>query len=365
MKIIHCADLHLDSPFAFLDDRTKVSERRAELVRAFQDMVDYGVRQGVSAVLIAGDLFDTNRISAGTRNVLLGAVKANPGMDFYYLKGNHDRNDFLSSLDSVPGNLHTFTDTWTQYDLGEGVALTSVELSQANSQSIYTSLVLNQSKFNIVMLHGQEAASVAKDKAEVINLNALKNKGIDYLALGHVHSFKTGSLDARASYCYPGCLEARGFDESGPHGFVVLDIDTNSHHYTQELVSRPIRSCHVVNVDISACPDTPSVISAVKAELDARSVSASDLVEVCLTGSTSLGSECSEAFVNASFNGEYYFFKLKNVSSVKVDFDVRRQEQSLAGEFIRTVEGRTDLSTEEKGEIIRIGLAALGEGGEL
>lgn len=42
-------------------------------------------------------------------------------------------------------------------------------------------------------------------------------------------------LDAR-TYCYAGCLEGRGFDECGEHGFVVPDIDEDTGTYTCEFV---------------------------------------------------------------------------------------------------------------------------------
>ena len=54
---------------------------------------------------------------------------------------------------------------------------------------------------------------------------ALKNKNIDYLALGHIHGYKEAPLDGRGKYCYPGCLEGRGFDECGKKGFVLLNIE--------------------------------------------------------------------------------------------------------------------------------------------
>ena len=107
MKIIHCADLHLDSQFRFLDDPEKRRERKSELLKAFEDMVSYGASIGASAIIIAGDLFDSNKISAAARNSVLGAVSNNPSIEFFYLKGNHDKNDFLSELDDVPANLHT------------------------------------------------------------------------------------------------------------------------------------------------------------------------------------------------------------------------------------------------------------------
>lgn len=49
-----------------------------------------------------------------------------------------------------------------------------MELSRENAESAYTSLVLDSKKFNIVMLHGQESKSAVKDRAEIINLKALR-----------------------------------------------------------------------------------------------------------------------------------------------------------------------------------------------
>ena len=74
-------------------------------------------------------------------------------------------------------------------------------------------------------MHGQESDTDAKDKAEIINLKQLKNKNIDYLALGHIHTYKQSKLDNRGTYCYSGCLEGRGFDECGEKGFVLLNIE--------------------------------------------------------------------------------------------------------------------------------------------
>ena len=67
--------------------------------------------------------------------------------------------------------------------------------------------------FNKVITNMQELQS----KIEVYEL---KNKNIDYLALGHVHKYKMEKLDNRGIYCYSGCLEGRGFDECGDKGCV-------------------------------------------------------------------------------------------------------------------------------------------------
>ena len=232
MKIIHCADIHLDSKMSANLTKEKARERKTELLTTFQNMVAYGAEQGVSAIIIAGDLFDTKNVSATARNVVKDLIQGHPQIAFYYLQGNHDEGSFTSSLSELPENLHLFGNNWTSYELsgtentsGKGVAVTGVELTPENSGSIYNTLSLDVDQCNIVVLHGQESEYSARDKAEIIHLTALKNKGIDYLALGHIHSYKKERLDARGVYCYPGCLEGRGFDECGEHGFVMLDID--------------------------------------------------------------------------------------------------------------------------------------------
>lgn len=58
MKLIHCADLHLDSSMTTHLTKEKAKERKAELLASFNRMMEYADRENVSAVLIAGDLFD-------------------------------------------------------------------------------------------------------------------------------------------------------------------------------------------------------------------------------------------------------------------------------------------------------------------
>ena len=51
--------------------------------------------------------------------------------------------------------------------------------------------------------------------------------GADYLALGHIHYNVVEPLDSRGVYAYSGCLEGRGFDETGEKGFVLIEVENN------------------------------------------------------------------------------------------------------------------------------------------
>ena len=63
MKIIHTADVHLDSPLAGVADGKL---RRRELLRALSNVAEYAKNNGVQAVIVAGDLFDENSVSSET-----------------------------------------------------------------------------------------------------------------------------------------------------------------------------------------------------------------------------------------------------------------------------------------------------------
>ena len=229
MKILHCADLHIDSRMNTNFDAEKRKKRKAEILNTYRRMIEYAAEQGVAAILIAGDLFDTNSVSRTAMSAVYTSIKEHPDIAFYYLKGNHDVNSFLASMEEIPENLHLFSDTWLSYEVGTTrrgrVMLSGVELNAENSSLIYPALSLDSRDLNIVTLHGQSAEYRSKDKTEVISMSLLKNKGIDYLALGHVHAHVVEALDARGIYCYPGCLEGRGFDECGEHGFEMLTIE--------------------------------------------------------------------------------------------------------------------------------------------
>ena len=67
MKIIHCADLHLDSNMESNLSREQAMLRREELLETYEAMVAYGAANQVRVILIAGDLL-TNRISARRQN---------------------------------------------------------------------------------------------------------------------------------------------------------------------------------------------------------------------------------------------------------------------------------------------------------
>lgn len=362
MKIIHCADLHLDAKMSAHLSKEKAKERRNELLSTFLRLVQYAKDNNVDAIMIAGDLFDTKLVSVTTRNSVSGAITSNPEIDFYYLRGNHDADSFLDNLEEIPSNLHLFTDKWTSYILDKGgehpVKITGIEQDSVNKDTLYDALILNNDEINIVMMHGQEAAYRGKDKVECIHLGALRNKGIDYLALGHVHSYKLEQLDSRGDYCYCGCLEGRGFDECGACGFVLLNIDVSTGKLTHEFIPFAKRTLYTVTVDVSGCISSHEMRDRIEAKLSEAKYPETALLKIVLQGEVDVLCEKDTGALVKQFDYRYYFVKMDDETKLAVDYDSYSLDESLKGEFIRTVRSK-DIDEETKAEIIRVGIMAL------
>lgn len=350
MKIIHCADLHLDSKLESNLPTAKSRERKKEIIMAFNRMVDYATKNGVTAVIIAGDLFDTNRMLPTTRDVVLGKIAECRDTEFLYLCGNHDAGKALAECD-LPQNLRLFGDSWTSFEFGNAV-VTGVELTEENCRHIYGGLRLDPEKFNIVTMHGQIDSASGVDR---VNRNELADKGIDYLALGHYHTYRTGELGENGVWCYSGCLEGRGFDECGDKGFVVLDIDEDN-SYKAMFVKNSMRDIVEIECDITSVSDTAVMLQ--KIDSATADISADAMLKLILTGRLSEDARKDIELFKKHLQERFWFAKIKDKTRIELRFEDYVNDVSLKGEFIRKAL-TSDMSEDEKSRVIECGLAAL------
>ena len=159
MKIIHCADLHLDSQLNTHLSIEKRKERRSELLHSFRRMIQYAREHQIEAVLIAGDLFDGNIVSETAARTVKQIIRDYPEICFYYLRGNHDNQAVFQEKDDLPDNLRLFHNSWQYYaQMGKRgqVVIAGAELNRENQDQLFDQLFLHPDGVNIVMLHGQE-----------------------------------------------------------------------------------------------------------------------------------------------------------------------------------------------------------------
>ena len=354
MKIIHCADLHLDSKMESNLTKDQAIQRREELVQTFVNMVNFAKVNEVKVIIIAGDMFDTSQNNqVRIKRRVLEQIKSAEEIDFIYLRGNHDKVDFFEKLEEKPDNLKMFHDSWTSFTYGD-IVINGCELSKNSGNSIYSELSLKQDRINIVVLHGQESNYDKKDDAEVINLSLLKNRNIDYLALGHIHTYKYAKLDNRGSYCYCGCLEGRGFDECGEKGFVLLDVDDKKVDHSFIPIAK--RKLNEVNVVLSGIMSESQIQEAVEDKLSG--ISKIDFVKIIFTGEIDEETDIDIKYLLSIFSSRFYFLKIYNQTKLMLCYEDYAKDISLKGEFIRLVQEQ-NLDEDEKNSIILTGLKAL------
>ena len=355
MKILHTSDLHLESPLSAHLPSGKVRERRAELFASLSSLIDEALRLNAKVFIIAGDLFDTERITKTARRRILSLFAGHPSISFFYLAGNHELDALLSGGERLPENLFTFGEGWTYFSAGELVIAGRTE----TTPDMFDTLSLDKDKKNIVVLHGE--LRERSDLDGVIGRRDAAGRNIDYLALGHYHSYSAEKIDERCTAVYCGTPEGRGFDELGEKGFslAVSDAQGISHGFVRSAK----RLLLEIEVDITDAADAYGIELAVeRALLGVRSL---DLVRVVLVGERSIELSPDTAALSARFGDRYYCFEVKDKTRLRLSASDYERDRSLKGEFIRLVMGKADLSLSDKEEIIACGLTALCGEGEL
>ncbi len=345
MKIIHCADVHLGSAFERLPAE-KRAERKRELRATFSSMTEYARREGVRAVMICGDLFDGDRPPMSDKEFFFSAVRSCPNTDFLYLRGNHDLS---SSYEEELPNLKTFGGEWKYYEY-ENVRIGGAEAA-TDFSPLPDSFRAEPGMINIAMLHGQ-----LKDSADpgCIDRRAFCGRGIDYLALGHEHAFREAELPPSGVAVYPGCLEGRGYDEPGEHGFVLLDAADGKLTFSfVPFAKRKIRYCQV---DVAGAAGAEEII---RRATDKAGVYPDDLMRIELTGETLLDCPDIADEIRTRLSSSFYDLSVKDESKRKTDYSVYADDISIRGEFYRRVMSDPQIRDADREEVVRTGMRFL------
>ena len=349
MKIIHTSDIHLDSPLTSRLPQDKVRERRRELLSGFGRLVEEARALGAGAVIIAGDLFDSERASKRAIDTALDIIESAKDISFFYLEGNHEGSALSSSGRALPANLMTFGDEWTYYS-ADGITIAG---RNSITERMFDSLSLPEDTKNIVILHGEIRDRCASP--ESIGLKDAQGRNIDYLALGHYHSYRAETIDDRGVAVYCGTPEGRGFDEAGEKGYVALSTDSARILYSFRGMAK--RTLHIIKLPLDGIMRSADITE--RSERLLREIPISDIVRLELCGRyfPSLWKDTDTLI--REFGRRFYYFEVKDSSKIAINPEDYKHDMSLKGEFIRTVSCDSSLSEQEKERIIACGINAL------
>ena len=355
MRILHAADLHLDSAFAGLAEE-KAALLRQESRDILRRMVDWANDHAVDVMLLSGDLFDSDRMYSQTARTLAQALARFRGRIFLS-PGNHDFYAPGSGYDAVdwPENVHIFTSRRPQTVLLRslnasvtGAAFTSAEEWEPFDGASFSG---GDASIRLGVLHGEVTRGESKYRA--IPPAEIEKTNLTYLALGHVHRCAGVQRAGNTAYAYPGCLPGRGFDETGDKGFLYGEITPEK--VELEFIPFAPRRYQSVTADITDRDPADAVRQALDPDCG------QDICRVLLTGSRR--ENFSLSVLTSELSGLCAALELTDETYPEEDVWARCGEDSLRGLFLQNLRARYDGADEdEKRQLLqaaRFGLAAL------
>ena len=260
MRVLHAADIHLDSPLIGL--AAKSGDRASELVgatrRAFTAMVDYAIQAEVAVVLIAGDLYDGDwrDFSTGLFFMSEMARLERAGVRVAVVKGNHDAENQMTRSLRLPANTRVFRsdrpETWILEDLGvalHGRSFPTRDVTD-NISANYPQPVWGM--LNIGLLHTAADGKYGHAPYAPCTVADLAAKEYDYWALGHVHTRRI--LSEKPWIVFPGNLQGRHANETGIKGATLITVDDRSVVSVEHIPLDVVRWAQV-SVELSDCAD--------------------------------------------------------------------------------------------------------------
>ena len=416
VRLIHTADLHLDSAFSSRFSKEEAEERRRNLLIAWNKLLQYGIERKVQAILISGDLFDSPVVSRSTMEIFLSSIRKNPEISFFYLRGNHDTKNTFRFRDDLPKNLFLFSKEGKKYRLKEKLVLLGQEFygterrnefpeepygterrSEFPEESYGTESLLELPEFpeepeelveeellspssakdavqsiwnlkeedcNILMLHGalREGGSEVQNE-QGISLKQLSRYPIHYLALGHIHKREEGKCGS-LYYIYPGCLQGRGFDEEGEKGFYYLEIEEETKEIKAEFVPLKEGEFRIIPIFLSEEDGTLDAEEKIRESLKKEGTEAKDSLRIILKGEKRAEEERNLRYLEKQLEEEYAYIEIKEETKLKLRKEEFIHEKGLKGEFLRMVCESESLSEEEKEKLMILGIGLL-QGEEL
>jgi DNA repair exonuclease SbcCD nuclease subunit len=229
LRVLHTADVHLDGDVGGNAEQQLAYRERGRAV--LRRIVDRALADEVDLVLIAGDLFDHNRVPDATiafvraqLDRLRQPVVILPGNhDALYTKAIYDRHDFSAGAPHVHVIRRLEGQTLDFPELELSVWGRAMEEHVPTFQPLANLPSRDDHRWSIAMGHGFFYPERQRpERSSPIFADEIRDSGWDYLALGH-HHVRTDVSQGRVAAHYPGAPM-----EGSAHGTILcIDFSTD------------------------------------------------------------------------------------------------------------------------------------------
>jgi DNA repair exonuclease SbcCD nuclease subunit len=353
LRLLHTADVHLGARHADLGEQAAAQRERQ--FGAFRATVDLAIAERVDVFLIAGDLFDSNtqprrsveRVAAELRRLATAKIRTViiPGTHDVYdrsslyrvhdlpaLAGSSPDDDLVTVLTPDHPTVHLAA---CDVDVHGAVFAT-----KRAPISPFAAIHVNRedpaaATWQVGMIHGALAIPDRTDGDEVVfTREEIAASGLDYLALGHWHSYQQ-AVSGGTTYAYSGAPEPVAISQDGAGNVVLVELETTAGGRTVTATPRTVGRTRFqkLDLDAAAIADQPAMVAQLSALADP------DLVlDVRLTGVRPDELDVDLEEVEGQVKGSFLRIRLRDVSQPALTSGVLPSADTIPGAFIRNVE---------------------------
>jgi DNA repair exonuclease SbcCD nuclease subunit len=352
LRLLHTADVHLGARHADLGDRA--SAQRERQFAAFVATIDLAIAEQVDLVLIAGDLFDSNvqprrsveRVAGQLRRLVDSRIRTviTPGTHDVYDGASIYRSYDLPDLAGSGGAEFVTVLTPDAQEVhfapldvvvhGQPFATKRAPHSPLRGLDAASD---TRATWHVGLLHAAVAIPGQTDGDEVVITTAeIGASNLDYLALGHWHSFNQGNV-AGTAYAYSGAPEPVALHQDRAGQVLLVTLDQPDGLKRVDITPRQVGRTRFerVDLDAAAVASQPALVATIAAKADP------DLVlDVRLIGvrPDELDLEVDE--VERELDDRFMRLKIRDRSIASLTVGPIPPTDTVLGAFIRDLEAR-------------------------
>ncbi|MEA2621936.1 MAG: repair protein SbcD/Mre11 [Chloroflexota bacterium] len=375
-RLLHMADVHLGARHKDLGPAA--AKQRDRQFAAFRRAVDTALERSVDVVLIAGDLFDSNAQPRRSAEKAASELRrlADRGIPTVLIPGTHDCYDATS--------IYRALDLGELAGLPQGSPLITL-LTPERPDVVFPGLDLvvygrafdtkraprsplagfdasteTRARHRVGLIHGALAIPGMVESDDVIfTTDEIAKSGLQYLALGHWHSFQQGRVGS-TTWAYAGAPEPVAVDQDGAGQVLIVELPSPESGALPALEAVLVGKTRFrrVDVDAGAIVSQPDLVRELRAYADPDTV-----LEVRLAGIAPDALDLHADDVERELSDAFLAVRVRDSSVAGLPDGPLPPAETIAGAFIRDLRARIeaaetagdDAAAAEAREILHLG----------
>lgn len=296
MRVVHAADIHLDSPLrglTRLGDKEIATQLRQASRHALRNLVRLVVDTRADALVLAGDIYDGDWADYATGRFFVEQMQVldDEKVPVFLAAGNHDAESQITKTLTLPPNVSVLSTDHPETVIKEQLGL-AVHGQGFPTRAVAENLVpaypaRRPGYVNVGILHTAVNGADGHANYAPCTPEDLVRTEYDYFALGHVHRHRIVN-DGHRVAAFSGNLQGRHPRETGVKGALVVDVQPDERAEVR-LEPLDVARWARIRVDVTDVRSVDDAMERADIELAGARVAAEDrllVAQVVLAGRT-------------------------------------------------------------------------------